>query len=284
MRKARVFHIMAAVSLLVAIGLALGGEESRGNQQGPGINDRLGNLDALCRLNGGTPGSYSTDTVKTRHHCSGGYLDGLYCDVYADLTYCYWDKVGQGSARQEVTTRVEGLTFVTDLAADEITPITQETLREPMLVEAVVSWDGTADAGPAVMGQVNACRHLGGTEAVRDDGGVAMVFCEGGLLGGMWCSMGGGLTACFFEPVAATETAVASVATEVPGEVTVDAPVATETPTELPTEIPPTVEPTSEAVVEPTFNDGPGGGPWTRPDATLAPIEQAPTPTEAPLT
>jgi hypothetical protein len=300
MRKAPVIHVAIVALLLVAAGVAFGTHETTGNQQGPGINDRLGNLDALCRLNGGTPGSYSTDTVKTRHYCQGGYLDGLYCDVYADLTYCYWEGVGRGPSAagiREVVTIVEDLTFVTDLASDGVTPLTVDLASQPILVEAVVTWNPPPeDADESRMVQVNACRHLGGEELVARAAGdanadIAVVGCEGGLLDGFWCSLGTGPRLCYFAPGAgqdAMPTDSATIAPTVPVKATEA--IATEAPTGVPTQPPPTqsvptqtMAPTDEPVIEPTLADPGTGKPWEVPEGTLQVLEPAPPPTEAPL-
>ena len=290
MRNTPRIHILVIALLLMAAGLAFGAQDTSGNQQGPGMSDRLGNLNGLCRLNGGTPGSYSEDTVKTRLHCKGGALDGLYCDVYADLTYCYWDKVGTGShssgGLQEVTTNVPDLTFVTDLSVDPINPFTLDVAPQPMLVEAVISWNPSTDAATQAREiQINACRHLGGSELVAGEGeSTHMILCEGGMLDAMWCSMGIDTNTCFFEPSPSPESATTRPATVTPTEPPMPTETAsTETPTKVPTEIPtPTapMEPTDEPVIEPTFIDE---NQWPLPEGTLAPLEPAPEPTEAPL-
>jgi hypothetical protein len=309
MRKAPVVHVAIAALLLLAAGVAFGGQDTAGNQQGPGINDRLANLDALCRLNGGTPGASSTDTVKTRHYCLGGYLDGLYCDVYADLTYCYWEGVGRGPSAAgpwEVVTNVDDLTFVTDLAADAVAPLTVELASQPLLVDAVITWNPPADGTDAArMVQVNACRHLGGQERVARATGdanadIAVVGCAGGLLDGFWCALGTGPRLCYFAPGAgqdaqhamptdpatsvptATARATEGIGTEAPtGAPTESLP----TPPMAPTDSPPThtAAPTDAPVIEPTLGDPGTGNPWDLPEGTLQVLEPAPPPTEAPL-
>jgi hypothetical protein len=284
--------------LLLAGGLAFGGQDTVGNQQGPGINDRLGNLNGLCRLNGGTPGAYSEDSVKTRFYCAGGALDGLYCDVYTDLTYCYWDKVGTGASApgspQEITTKIQDLTFVTDLSVDAVTPLTLDVASEPMLVEAAITWNPSADAtDQSRLDQVNACRHLGGTELVAGDSrelGTFTVVCDGGLLDGMWCSLGTNMTACFFAPGTGPDAAATDYSTMTPTEaptvaMPTVAPAETSTASAEPTAtVAPTQAPTGEPVIEPTFVDPATDDPWTVPEGTLHPLEPAPDPTEAPLT
>jgi hypothetical protein len=297
MPKPSPIHILVTALLLLAAGLALGSHEAAGNQQGPGISDRLGNLNGLCRLNGGVPGAYSTDTVVTRFYCKGGPLDGLYCDVYSDLTYCYWDNVGKTSNApgilSEVTTAVEDLTFVTDLSVDTVAPLTLDMPDQPLLVEAVVAWNPSAEAAEqARMIQVNACRHLGGTELVAEDSraNTYTVLCAGGLLDSMWCSLGMGITACFFEPATSPDSTTpvppTSPETQTAPSTPPDAP-PTEAPTIDPTAPPAPTEPaapTDEPVIEPTFVDPATDDPWTLPEGTLQPFEPAPTPTPLPLT
>ena len=284
--------LILTAALLLTITMAIGDKDTLANQSGPGINDRLGNLNGLCRLNGGSPGGYSTDTVKTRFYCQGGALDGLYCDVYTDLTYFYWDRVGKGSApagRQDVvnTSVNQDLTFVSELPAAGISSM-PDVVSQPMLVEAVITWNPLAETvNAAGIVQVNACRMLGGEEAVaRPDGNpestTFTVGCQDGLLDGMWCAMGIGPSACFFVPTS-QETTTAETPAPMPTDMP-QAPNATPSPTEVPTP-PETVAPTDEPVIEPTFVDPTvSDDPWSLPDGTLSPIDPAPSPTEAPLT
>jgi hypothetical protein len=292
MPRSPLIRALIVAVVLLAGGLAFGDQDTIGNQTGPGINDRLGNLNGLCRLNGGTPGGYSTDTVKTRFYCQGGFLDGLYCDVYADLTYCYWDKVGgkpaPAGSRVEAVTDVQDLTFVSELPAAVDSPIMPGAESQPMLIEAVITWNPSVEAATASgLVQVNACRHLGGSELVqRPDGdpesATFTILCQDGLLDGMWCSMGIGPNTCFFEP-AAGESTTGETPAPMP-TVVQQAPDAT--PPEAPTETTPTstVAPTDEPVIEPTFVDPTvADDPWSLPDSTLVPLEPV-TPTDVPLT
>lgn len=291
MRTPSRIHILVIALLLVAGGLVFDGNETVGNQQGPGVGDRWGNLIGLCKLNGGSPlPTTSIDSVSMRFYCQGGSLDGLYCDIYSDLTYCYWDQVGANAGspggRQEVTTIVQDLTFVTDLEVDAMNPLTQVVSSQPMLVEAVISWNPSADAAnQAREVQVNACRHLGGAEFVTQAGDdMHLVLCEGGLLDGMWCSMGVGANTCFFEPGTGLEATSAEPSSVPPTETsmpTVPAPTEAVTETPLPT-VPMT--PTDEPVIEPTFVDPTTDGPWTLPEGTIPVLEPAPSPTAGPLT
>jgi hypothetical protein len=295
-------HILVIALLILAALLALGSHETAGNQQGPGINDRLGNLNGLCRLNGGVPGAYSTDTVVTRFYCQGGFLDGLYCDVYSDLTYCYWNKVGKASSAtgtlHEITTAVQDLTFVTDLSVDTVAPLTLDMPDQPLLVEAVIAWNPSTEvADQARMIQVNACRHLGGIELVAADGraNTYTVVCEGGLLDSMWCSLGMGMSACFFEQPAASPDATTPAPSPAPAPSPETQPASSTPPDAPPTEAP-TIDPTAppaptepaaptdEPVIEPTFVDPATDDPWNLPEGTLQPFEPAPTPTPLPLT
>jgi hypothetical protein len=282
------------VAVLLAVGLAFGNQGTVGNQTGPGINDRLGNLNGLCRLNGGNPPpATATDTVKSRFYCQGGFLDGLYCDVYADLTYCYWGSVGgkpmTAGSQVEAVTNVPDLTFVSELPAAVDNPIVPGADGQPMLVEAIITWNPSGEAATASgLIQVNACRHLGGAERVqRPDGdpesATFTILCQDGLLDGMWCSMGTGLNTCFFEP-AAEEATTADTPAPMPTEMQ-EAPDATppQSPTEVPTPTP-TVPPTDEPVIEPTFVDPTApDDPWSLPEGTL-PVLEPVEPTDVPLT
>jgi len=133
MRSTPGIQILVTV-LILAAGLAFGSHDAAANQQGGDLNDRWGNVLALCRLNGGTPITHADDTVKKRVYCSGGYLNGLICDVYDGLTYCYWDGVGKGAnasaSRHEITTDVQDATIV-DVTSDAVTPLTPDVAIQP---------------------------------------------------------------------------------------------------------------------------------------------------------
>ncbi|MGB3330421.1 MAG: hypothetical protein WBA46_15780 [Thermomicrobiales bacterium] len=299
--------VVAVVAAVIPLLLMAGGGGSLANQSGPGMSDRLGNLNALCRLNGGTPGAYASDSIVTRFSCRGGALDGLYCDVYDDLTYCYWERVGHGAAAgggsgvRAVTMQVRDLTFVTDLASDPVAPFAGVVPTAPMTAEAVVSRNASDDAATeARQAQINGCRHLGGTEQVAGDPGVVAetiaIGCSAGLLDGMWCTMGATSNTCFLDrsapdrpratstrapatvPTSRTETTEATEATEATTLLT-----ATVTPEATTMPSPTSTPPTEVPVIEPTFVDPTAESPWTLPDGTLPPLEPAPTPTAAPI-
>jgi len=296
--------LILVAAILLAGGLALGAQETLGNQQGPGVNDRTNNMIGLCRLNFGieevtTVRTPASGLVGTKVLCIGGPLDGLFCLISKDATICDWSNVGAASqttgSPQEVVTNVEDLTFVTDLATDDVTPLTLEVAIQPVVVEAVFSWNPSADAATqATMTQVNACRQLGGTELVAragDNPAASTIQCDGGLLDGMWCSIGVGVNACFFVPETA-DAATPGMATTVPAEPPMPTEVMptvampTEAPTEAPTMTAPTatVAPTDVPVIEPTFVDTGPDNPWDVPEGPLQPLEPAPDPTEPPLT
>ena len=302
MRRLRVVSIVLATFLLIGGGFTPGIREVTANQTGPGVNDRTNNMIGLCRLNFGiedvtphrTPGSglYGTTVL-----CIGGPLDGLRCLISKNATICDWTKVGMESTTpRHVEIDVATLTFATELSeitADPGITITPDTGNGPMLVEAVITWNPSAEAaGQAILAQVNGCRHLGGSDQVgesdaEDAATTRTVGCEGGMLDDMWCAFGVGMSTCFFEPATGADAAATDNSTMTPTEApspTVAMP--TEAPAVAPTEAPPPTVPTAptdEPVIEPTFVDPANDDPWTLPEGTLLPLEPAPPPTEAPL-
>lgn len=298
MRTSSVFRVLIVAVVLLAGGLTFANQEAIGNQQGPGVGDRTENMIGLCGLNGGgvsvdVAGDRTVDSYHswTKVTCVGGYLDGLTCTFTASGTVCDWSKVGMapspGGGLHDITVANQDLTFVSDLPVVAAVPLTADVASEPMLVEAVVTWNSSDEAlTEAGIEQVNACRLLGGTELVTHADGDPQsasftVQCEGGLLDGQWCAFGTGSSTCFFLP----ESTPTQITDAMPTVTTVptstdDMNPATE-PTIAATAPPPTVTaptatvaPTDVPVIEPT-------APAVEP--TLPMFEQDPTPTEAPL-
>jgi len=298
MPRLRIVSIVLATLLVIGGGFPSWPQEVAANQTGPGVNDRTNNMIGLCRMNFGiedvtphrTPGS---GLYGTTFLCIGGPLDGLKCLISKNATICDWSKVGMESTTpSHVEIDVPTLTFATelsDITADPGITITPDTGTGPMLVEAVITWNPSAEAATqAILTQVNGCRHLGGNDQVGGPDTAATphtVGCEGGMLDGMWCAFGVGMSTCFFQPA----TSPAAPTTEPPIAEPTEPAMATEAPTEsteVPTESPlptATAAPTDEPVIEPTFVDPGEDNPWDVPEGTLAPLEPAPEPTEAPL-
>lgn len=235
-------------------------------------------------------------------------MGGVTCAVDNSGIYCGWRPPGTKSmvdgGLQEIAINVQDVTFASELPADAANPLVPEVASQPMLVEAVITWNLSAEAAnQAGLDLVNGCRQLGGTELVTHPDGNPesasfTVQCQDGILNGMWCGFGIGLNSCFFAPesTSAAETAESPTATATAVEPTVVAPTqpssATTTPT--PTATVPSPTPTiptptmpaptaTVAPVEPTAE--PPSGPWQPPQniGTLPPIEVAPTPTPTPL-
>lgn len=292
MRTSALFRALIVAVVVLAGGLAFTNQQAVGNQQGPGVNERTENLIGLCRLNFGIEDVTTTRTpgaglAGAKVACIGGPLDGLTCYISKNATVCDWKTVGAESQSpgsvQEVTTVNQDLIFVSELPADSLSPLTPAAADQPMLVEAVITWNPSAEAVAAAgIEQVNGCRQLGGEEVVTHADGDPQsasftVQCEGGLLDDQWCAFGTGSSTCFFlpesTPVETTDAmptvAIAPTSADVMDptepsattEPTAPAPTATVVPTDVPV-----IEPTAPAV-----------------EPTLPVFEEDPTPTPTPV-
>ncbi len=167
---------------------------------------------------------------------------------------------------QEVVVDGQDVTLASELPADAAIPLMPEGASQPMLVEAVITWNPSAEAAEQEgVDLVNGCRMMGGTELVDHPDGnpesaAFTVQCDGGVIDGLWCAFGVGLSTCFFEPGTGSNATASEPSTTAPTEAPMpaDASTPTQASTQASTEAPmptATVSPTDEPVIEPTFVD-----------------------------
>ncbi len=272
----------------------------------PNAKNTAGVIQA-CEMAGGTVESSPSDDRTNSNggpskgfvKCTGGGMNGVGCATDNSGIYCTWQPPGAPSksegSGQEIVVDAQDVTLASELPADAGISLMPDAVESPMLVEAVITWNPSAEAATQEgVDLVNGCRLLGGTEFVAyPDGnpgaGSFTVQCDGAVINGLWCAFGVGLSTCFFEPGSGPDVAATGNSTMTP----TDAPMPTVAmPTEPPAQQPeasattaPTTTseptPTEEPVIEPTAPPATDAGPWTVPEGTLPVFEPAePTPTE----
>jgi hypothetical protein len=299
MRRSPHIHIVIAIVVLLAGGLALQVQNDVG-----AMPDNEADVWAKACVGEGGEVHYEFDvdgSVKSVT-CTGG-SNGSWTAVKTTpgTTDSGWTGTGIYGG-MDVVTIVEDVTLATELPADATVPLTPAITDQPLVVEAAVTWNPSAEAAnQAGLDMVNRCRRFGGTEAIAHPDGNPesasfTVQCNGGHMNGFWCGFGVGLSTCFFEPGTGADAAATDNSTMTPTDAP-SPPVAMPTeapaqepeasPTAAPTETPkvtPTATseptPTDEPVIEPTFEPT-DAGPWTIPDSTIPvfePVEPTPTP------
>jgi hypothetical protein len=295
MRRSSHIHVFLAVVVLLAGGMAFRTQDT------VGLTDEVADHAArMCQMGGGVPHfEFEVDGSVKSVTCIGGAFDGPMNMVTTDSGST---ATGNDNNLHEVTIAVEDVTLATELPDDSTLPLTPVVTDQSMVVEAVVTWNPSAEAtNQAGLDMVNSCRMLGGTEAIAHPDGNPesasfTVQCDGGVIDGLWCAFGVGLSTCFFEPGSSPDAAATGNSTMTP----TDAPMPTvamsteppaqepeASPTATPTETPkvtPTATseptPTDEPVIEPTFAPT-DAGPWTVPEGTIPvfePVDPTPTP------
>lgn len=269
-----------------------------------------GNQAQACEVLGGEAASSENRTAgggleSVRVTCKGGLLDGMDCLTVTTppqvdrppLVDCGFSRVVTVGGQQvppgeriEIEP-VEPLTEMVPTSDAAVPPLGGEGPK--IIVSMVVYNQSGSTIHDNAMGQINACRLLGGDAQVGGERTIEghswiVVYCVGGGLDGLWCLNDALGTLCMILPMVRTPEEVHVAPTggaEVPEEAapaeTVPPTIApTMVPTVAPTELPaePTVEPTM-APPPPPRNDNavPPGG------EAEDPTDPEPTPTEAPL-
>lgn len=290
--KRSMFTLILTITL---IALAPHLDQVAANQQGPGVGDQLTGWAILCQLNGGKETvDTSSRTVKGLPKgsvkCTGGYLDGLFCEIFENpnSSYCTMNAPSGPLATSGVDA---GSLPIISTVPEPVATVDPSAVEPLVIAEAQVAWPATEGVSQGIaVATVHTCA-LGGGEAIASTRvpevqSALTIRCEGGVFAGDVCDFTAGLVSCFNESGA---TVVEQTSDQ--GEMQATEPVSKE-PTVAPTmaatepmaTAPATAVSTDEPVIEPTFAPT-DAGPWTVPDGTLPVFEPVePTPTEVILT
>lgn len=237
--------------------------------------------------------------------CKGGLLDGMQCTTVPGVpgvdrpppVNCGFTRVVSVGGQQVPPGEVVEIEPVEPLT--EVIPTTGVAVPPPgaegtTIVETAVMYNQSGSTiNDNAVGQINACRALGGTAQVGTDRTVdglswVIVYCIGGGLDGLWCLNDSVGTLCMILPMVRTPEEIqvqptAGVERPAEPEPTPTEPAVVPTPTAMPTAAPtampvePTVAPTTAPPPTPKVDGGPPSGP-------IDPSPDAPTPTPVILT
>jgi hypothetical protein len=309
MRKTPLFYLCIALVVLLAGGLMPRFQAAAEDNSAAGKN--AAGIIQACEMAGGTidSSSSSDDRTNSNHgpssstfHCAGGGMGGTTCTATNSGIGCTWkppaaQSMSEGGV-QEVVINAQDVTLASELPADATTPLMPDAAGTPMVVEAVITWNPSAEvADQEGVDLVNGCRLLGGTEVVAHPDGNPesasfTVQCDGGMIDGLWCAFGVGLSTCFFEPGTGQDAGSGEMPATMPtealpgsGDDADSTPTTTTEPTATATATAPapTVPSPDDPVIEPTAPAD--DDPWQLPEGTLPAFEPFdPTPTPVILT